>query len=35
MKPPKPKPMTVERPRIVQRRMPSSLPTMPWYDDGR
>ena len=29
-----PKPMTVERPRIMQRRVPS-LPTMPWQDDGR
>ena len=29
---PEPKPMTVER--VMQRRMPS-LPTMPWYDDGR
>ena len=31
---PKPKPMTVERPRVMQRRVPS-LPTMPWQDDGR
>jgi len=31
---PKPKPVTVERPRFSQRRMPS-LPTMPWQDDGR
>jgi hypothetical protein len=30
---PPPKPMTVERPRVVQRRVPS-LPTMPWQDDG-
>ena len=29
-----PKPMTVERPRVMQRRVPS-LPTMPWQDDGR
>ena len=29
-----PKPMTVERPRVMQRRLPS-LPTMPWQDDGR
>ena len=29
-----PKPMTVERPRAMQRRVPS-LPTMPWQDDGR
>ena len=28
-----PKPMTVERPRVM-RRVPS-LPTMPWQDDGR
>ena len=28
-----PKPMTVERPRVM-RRVPS-LPTMPWHDDGR
>ena len=34
LKPPTPKPMTVERPRIMQRRVPS-LPTMPWQDDGR
>ena len=34
VKPPKPKSMTVERPRIMQRRVPS-LPTMPWQDDGR
>ena len=34
-KPPKPpKPMTVARPRIIRRRVPS-LPTMPWQDDGR
>jgi hypothetical protein len=36
-KPPEPKPvkpMVVERPRILQRRVPS-LPTMPWHDDGR
>jgi hypothetical protein len=36
-KPPEPKPMkpmTVERPHAVQRRLPS-LPTMLWYDDGR
>jgi hypothetical protein len=40
-KPPKPAPapkpvkaMTVERPRAMQRRVPS-LPTMPWQDDGR
>lgn len=32
--PPKPKPMTVERPRIMQRRVPS-LPMMPWQNDGR
>jgi hypothetical protein len=33
--PPKPpKPMTVGRPRRMQRRVPS-LPTMPWQDDGR
>jgi hypothetical protein len=32
--PPPPKPMTVERPRVRQRRVPS-LPTMPWQDDGR
>ena len=31
---PPPKPMTIERPRVVQRRVPS-LPTMPWQDDGR
>jgi hypothetical protein len=30
---PPPKPMTVERPRTMQRRVPS-LPTMPWQDDG-
>jgi hypothetical protein len=29
-----PKPMRIERPRIMQRRVPS-LPTMPWQDDGR
>jgi hypothetical protein len=34
VKQPKPKPMTVERPRIMHRRVPS-LPTMPWHDDGR
>lgn len=34
LKPPTPKPMTVERPRVMQRRIPS-LPTMPWQDDGR
>ena len=34
VKSPTPKPMTVERPRIMQRRMPS-LPTTPWQDDGR
>jgi hypothetical protein len=33
--PPKPKPMTVERPRILQCRRVPSLPTMPWQDDGR
>ena len=33
-KPPAPKPMTAERPRVMQRRVPS-LPTMPWQDDGR
>jgi hypothetical protein len=32
VKPPKPKPKTVERPR--QRRVPS-LPTLPWHDNGR
>ncbi|WP_130224897.1 hypothetical protein [Bradyrhizobium sp. Leo121] len=32
--PPPPKPMMVERPRVMQRRVPS-LPTMPWQDDGR
>jgi len=26
--------MVVERPRIMQRRVPS-LPTMPWQDDGQ
>ena len=31
---PAPKPMPVERPRTIQRRVPS-LPTMPWQDDGR
>jgi hypothetical protein len=31
---PAPKPLTVERRRIEQRRMPS-LPTTPWQDDGR
>ena len=34
VKPPPPKPTTVARPRIMQRRVPS-LPTMPWQDDGR
>jgi hypothetical protein len=34
VKPPKPKPMTVERRRVMQRRVPS-LPPMPWQDDGR
>jgi len=34
VKPPTPKPMTVARPRTMQRRVPS-LPTMPWQDDGR
>ena len=34
VKPPAPKPMTIERPRTMQRRVPS-LPTMPWQDDGR
>ncbi|MBR0697829.1 hypothetical protein [Bradyrhizobium lablabi] len=34
VKPPPLKPMTVARPRITQRRVPS-LPTMPWQDDGR
>jgi hypothetical protein len=34
VKQPKPKPMTVERPRVMHRRVPS-LPTMPWHDDGR
>ena len=34
VKPPKPKPMTVERPRVMQRRVPS-LPAMPWQDDRR
>jgi hypothetical protein len=34
VKSPKPKPMTVERPRAMPRRVPS-LPTMPWHDDGR
>jgi len=29
-----PKPMAVERPRVMQRGTPS-LPTMPWQDDGR
>jgi hypothetical protein len=29
-----PKPMVVERPRVMQRRVPS-LPTLPWVDDGR
>ena len=29
-----PKPLTVERPRVMQRRVPS-LPTMPWQDEGR
>jgi hypothetical protein len=29
-----PKPVMVERPRIMHRRVPS-LPTMPWQDDGR
>jgi hypothetical protein len=36
-KPPEPKPVkpvTVERRRTMQRRMPS-LPAMPWQDDGR
>jgi hypothetical protein len=33
VKPPPPKPMPVERPRVMQRRVPS-LPTMPWQDDG-
>jgi hypothetical protein len=28
------KQMVVERPRVMQRRMPS-LPTMPWQDDRR
>jgi hypothetical protein len=33
--PPKPtRPVTVGRPRTMQRRMPS-LPVMPWHDDGR
>ena len=33
--PPKPvKPMTIARPRTMQRRVPS-MPTMPWSDDGR
>ena len=31
VKPPKPKAMTVKRPPIMQR----SLPTMPWHDDGQ
>src|SRR5258705_9141977 len=31
---PAPKPMTIARPRTMQRRVPS-LPTMPWQDDGR
>jgi hypothetical protein len=31
---PAPKPMTVARPRVLQRRVPS-LPAMPWHDDGR
>ncbi|MGX9431996.1 MULTISPECIES: hypothetical protein [Bradyrhizobium] len=30
---PPPKPMTVERPRVMQRRVPS-LPTRQWQDDG-
>jgi hypothetical protein len=35
VKPPAPvKPMTIERPRMQQRRVPS-LPQMPWHDDGR
>ena len=29
-----PKLMTVERPRVMQRRVPS-LPTLPWHDNGR
>jgi hypothetical protein len=32
--PKSPKPMTIARPRTIQRRVPS-LPTMPWQDDGR
>ncbi|MGY3131989.1 hypothetical protein ACVWZM_002671 [Bradyrhizobium sp. USDA 4501] len=32
--PPPQRPITVERPRLMQRRMPS-LPVMPWQDDGR
>jgi hypothetical protein len=34
VKRPGPKPMTVQRPRVMQRRVPS-LPTMPWQDDDR
>ena len=34
VKSPAPKPMTVERRRTTQQRVPS-LPTMPWQDDGR
>ena len=34
VKPPQPKPMRIERLRVMRRRIPS-LPTMPWHDDGR
>ena len=33
VKPPTPRPMTIARPRVMQRPTPS-LPAMPWQDDG-